>query len=474
VFFRGRDAGTGYEPFVSDGTAAGTGLLRDVYVGASSSDPVEFVSTGELVFFSARTPTSRLLLKSDGTTAGTGLVKGVAAGGPIFPSGLTRFGSRVLFSAEAAGSGAEPWVSDGTLAGTFALGDLWPGFMSSQSEGFTPVGDVAVFAAEEPMFGRELYVTDGTPGGTQLLVDFEPGPGSGFPSNFTRWQGAVYFTARTPQTGYELWRTDGTAAGTQLVLDLKPGAASGAPSSLVPAGDRLFFAGQAAGSSDLLWELSAATGLPVLVSGVPFGESFVELPTIVPADGGVYFIGEDPALGRELHFAKDGTASVVCDLWPGSFSSGPRLGQVVGEHLVWLANDPVAGDEPRVLPIGGPRAVDLGFGGPALRLEVGAPLLGSAVSLRVDGGAPGELLLVAYGPRSEPGTALVAPGSALWLDPLTAQLVVIGSGPNLPASFSLPANPALAGVRAHGQAFGLAVGGLPLAASNGVAVELGS
>lgn len=484
VFFSGTEPGTGSEPYVSDGTPAGTMLLRDIHVGIESSEPTEFVSTGELVFFAARTTSARLLLKTDGTTAGTGLVKNFVSLGPTMPTELTRFGSRILFSAEAGGSGAEPWVSDGTPAGTFALGDLWSGSESSEPAGFARVGELAVFAAEDPLLGRELHVTDGTPSGTQLLYDFMPGIAGGEPSDFTYWQGHVYFTARTNVTGKELWRTDGTVAGTRLVADLQPGPEGSAPRSLVAAGDRLYFGAKAGTFHDVLWELTAASGVPTMVSPAKFADGPTillgtgqlvphEFPTVVPADGGVYFHGSDPVNGEELFFAAGGSANVVCDLNPGFYGSDTLRGQVVGEHLVWRANDGVIGYELRVLPVGGARAVDLGFGGPRLRLEVGRPSLGTAVPLSVRGSHGGEVLFVGIGPRAEPTGAWVTDGSALWLDPLAAQLVAQAVGTDLVAQYTLPANPALAGVRAHVQGFGVPVNGVGLSASNGVAVELG-
>lgn len=483
VFFLGADLATGYEPYISDGTSAGTMLLRDVHVGPLSSEPSEFVSTGDLVFFAANTATTRLLLKSDGTTAGTGLVKNFASLGPTFPTELSRFGSRILFSAELASYGAEPWVSDGTPAGTFALGDLSPGSDSSKPAGFTRVGELAVFAAEDPLLGRELYVTDGTWWGTKLLYDFMPGKASGKPSDFTYWQGYVYFTASTNVTGKELWRTDGTLEGTRLVVDLQPGPEGSAPRSLVAAGDRLYFGARLAGATDLLWELPAATGSPTPVSPVKFNdgplvdfsgnESPNKFPTIVPADGGVYFHGGTLAAGQELFFAIGGTASVVCDLGPGAIGSAPLRGQIAGEHLVWRAFGPLIGFELHVLPVDGARAVDLGFGGPRLRLEVGQPSLGTAVPINLRGGAPGLVLVLGIGPPAEPRGLPNTDGSAIWIDPLLVQFVVHAVGTDLSTAYVLPANPALIGVRAHVQGFGVPTAGTGLTASNGVAVELG-
>ncbi len=90
-------------------------------------------------------------------------------------------------------------------------------------------------------FGREPWVTDGTEAGTMPLGDLRPG-GSSSPSSFIRFGDFVFFTASTAETGRELWRTDGTAAGT-VVLDLIPGPDSVGPFNLTALDGHLFFAG---------------------------------------------------------------------------------------------------------------------------------------------------------------------------------------------------------------------------------------
>src|SRR4029079_4090585 len=76
VFF-GLDDGPGgtyhgTELWVSDGTAAGTRMLKDIVPGAGSSAPSCFIALGTTVFFNVkRADSTRELWKSDGTEAGT-------------------------------------------------------------------------------------------------------------------------------------------------------------------------------------------------------------------------------------------------------------------------------------------------------------------------------------------------------------------------------------------------------------------
>ena len=72
------------------------------------------------------------LWKSDGTDAGTVLVKDINPGpedGSI--SNLTAFDGELLFEADDGSSGDELWKSDGTETGTVLVKDICPGSCSS-------------------------------------------------------------------------------------------------------------------------------------------------------------------------------------------------------------------------------------------------------------------------------------------------------------------------------------------------------
>jgi ELWxxDGT repeat protein len=66
-------------------------------------------------------------------------------------------GGALLLSADAGGNGYEPWVSDGTAAGTRQLADLYPGALGSDPSPLGVAGGLAYFVAQAPLVGRELH-----------------------------------------------------------------------------------------------------------------------------------------------------------------------------------------------------------------------------------------------------------------------------------------------------------------------------
>ncbi len=178
---------TGQELYVSDGTAAGTTLVKDILPGSGSSGPAEFTVLGDKVLFRAQDATNGSeLWISDGTATGTTLLKDIVPeGGSSSPAGFTVLGDKVLFSASDATNGQELWISDGTAAGTQLVKDILPGSGSSSPFEFTVLGDKVLFRAEDGVNGIELWVTDGTAGGTMLVSNINEASGATSPSGMT-------------------------------------------------------------------------------------------------------------------------------------------------------------------------------------------------------------------------------------------------------------------------------------------------
>jgi len=297
LYFDASDGVHGFEPWRSDGTAAGTYALADVHPAGSSS-PHGWTPLGAQMVFVAFDPTiGEELWRSDGTPAGTSLLVDLQNGFVGGPYALATVGDVLFFAGYGAGSGFELWRSDGTASGTSQVAEIFAGSTGSLPDHLTDLEGTLMFSARDDDSGeRELWRSDGSAGGTLLVKAFD---GVGAPQDLRAVGSLLFFTARTPSTGRELWRSDGTSAGTWLVLDVSPGAGSSNPSELVA------------------------------------------------LDGLLYFTAWEPTRGREL-WRSDGTRAgtfPVLDVFPGDDSSEPHDLTALGSELLFAATDPVAGQE---------------------------------------------------------------------------------------------------------------------------------
>jgi ELWxxDGT repeat protein len=103
--------------------------------------------------------------RTDGTFAGTVVLTTMSMFAnlpyePQQPTGclaFTTFGDRTYFSGYDFAHGWEPWATDGTLAGTRMIEDLYPGKNHSWAVDFTVAGSHMFFSADTPNVGRELW-----------------------------------------------------------------------------------------------------------------------------------------------------------------------------------------------------------------------------------------------------------------------------------------------------------------------------
>lgn len=160
-------------------------------------------------------------------------------GTPPLPLLVQAFGTRLLFRGRDAATGFEPWVTDGTVAGTQVL-DLTPGPFGSvfQFAGAAPDGQRALLWTRTAATGSEPWSTDGTIAGTVQLADLEPGPGdsaldarAAFAFASAPGQRRLLLPVSTSARGRELWITDGTAAGSSFLTEIAPGPADGVEAS---------------------------------------------------------------------------------------------------------------------------------------------------------------------------------------------------------------------------------------------------
>jgi len=374
VFFAANDGVHGTELWKSDGTAAGTEMVKDIKPRSRSSQPRDLVNANGILFFTANDGThGRTLWKSDGTEAGTVLVKNIRPDGSSgLRSGLTALGSLVFFFER-----DHVWVSDGTLAGTRSVyqagadhrypytgvatasdfyfttilggtdltAQLWrstgttakrvPKIQGIDVGAMTAVGKTLYLAVD-----GDLWRTNGTFAGTRRLLN-NPDAVSG-PSLMHGLGHSLIFL--NGLNGKQLWVSDGTTAGTNQIFDIGEQGLAGA--SMVIAGGQLFIA-RGGNLSGTMWRTN---GTNLGTSPVGVGK-YSATPRILTAVGGKLCFGVPDSFPYDFTWslwetnggsATEGTYSV------GSFVLawvGDMTASALGDELLFSGDDGVHGAE---------------------------------------------------------------------------------------------------------------------------------
>lgn len=295
LFFRARDNNlTGNELWKTDGTSAGTVLVKDINPGSyaanspKSSNPTGLVNVGGTLFFSAKNSDGNNieLWKSDGTSGGTVAVSNVLGADGIEPRNLANINGTLFFWGNRLNDNNQDNVFTSTGTGVNFVAELNSATFGYAGSTFTDVGGTAFFvgndgsASNNELFksdgssitqlpgggnsgsnpsyltdvggtlffrgtngvnGYELFSSDGTAGNTGLVKDIRPGNLNSDVNNLTNVGGTLFFRANDGTNGAELWKSDGTSAGTVLVQNIGPSNFSGSPSNLTNVNNTLFF-----------------------------------------------------------------------------------------------------------------------------------------------------------------------------------------------------------------------------------------
>jgi ELWxxDGT repeat protein/VCBS repeat-containing protein len=379
LYFAANDGTNGNELWRTDGTVAGTQMVRDLFTGTyavnyqnfpNSSNPTQLTNVGGKLFFTARNGMAGVeLWTSDGTNAGTTLVKNIYADSGSTPSSssptqLTNYNGALYFVADDGVNGRELWKSNGTEAGTVMVKDIHSGTYQ-----YTPTGGGSAqtrpnsahpgllrvlngqlfFVANDGAHGAELWKSNGTEAGTTLVKDIRTGSTGAFNSSslMVVANGLLMFSANDGAVGDELWKSDGTEAGTTLVKDIRAGAAGDLSDfgSFSVVDNVLYFAGNDGTNGKELWKSDGTAAGTVMVADVWTGSFAAGEATQGPhgsfpaymtnVSGTLYFSAFTEPLGRELwKYTSSAGASLVADGVTGGGSLNPsKLTNVNGELL---------------------------------------------------------------------------------------------------------------------------------------------
>ncbi|MFL2966691.1 MAG: ELWxxDGT repeat protein [Candidatus Thalassarchaeaceae archaeon] len=438
LFFRADDGTNGTELWRSDGTEAGTGMVKDINTGAtwdSSSDPYHLTAMGGNIYFAADNGSqSQELWRSDGTESGTVMLMSfvdIGAQSYAVTDPFAIVGDAFYFNANDGTHGRELWKSDGTEAGTVMVKNINPGMAGNNILDYAVMGDNLYFQASDNIHSVELWKSDGTEAGTVMVKDVNSECLGGSceqtqassPASLAAVGDTLFFYADDGTHGAELWRTDGTEAGTVMVKDIVPGTGSsdGGSSSLsLAVGDTLFFRADDGTHGTELWKSDGTEAGTVMVKDIrPDGAQ--GYPQHLTAVGGLLFfraIGPDGTSNDWNLWRSDGTEAGTI-MVTNSTSQMPSDLNAIGDtlffrfqdtpangHEMWRSDGTVAGTE----------MIDITPDPYRSSNSFGFTLLGSTVYFSADnalGNAPGAtgFELYAHDPTN---ITLDAPPPASW------------------------------------------------------------
>ena len=404
LYFRGSsDFGNAYQLWQTDGTEAGTKLVKTINAGGSAFDfgIGEFFQFGGKTYFAADGGGTggMELWVTDGTEAGTQLVKDLDVTTDTnynaTPHAFLQFGSKFVFSAYAPGDMNDTlWISDGTADGTMTL-DVPPRFshpaymtvlgsnLYFQGWGFTggvrdqvelwkfdgssssQVANLNNQTFAQGPDGDSTPVLMGTPGGKLLFSaqDASLGANKQWLYSYTPFSGTdpqpvpapseapievgrdwvqvgdlVYFTAFNANTGSfsELWKF---TAGAQVETDLIQSFTVGGIKPFGSVNGLLLFMGHDSDSSYEIWSSDGTAANTIRLTDLP---GVPDLRGIVAYKGKAYILLYESST-LQL-WSTDGTMAGTAQVFQSATNVGSCLGGFLGsleEGMIFYASNPV-------------------------------------------------------------------------------------------------------------------------------------
>lgn len=314
IYFSASDGTHGYELWKSDGTDAGTVMVKDINTTTRDSvgQYTNIYKKGQHYYFAAKTEQGHTgLWRTDGSAIGTMLVKDFNRGGYSYnPSKLVYSGDTFYFAANDDAKGIELWKSDGTISGTTMLKDIYAGEYGSHPQNFISKEGITYFTVS--MYGGEaLWKTDGTEAGTVSIYAgtnvynrlSSTSNGDGTPEalrpDMVIIDGELYFSQINYASKAELWKSDGTNLGTKLIKTFGRDSIN----NLIELNGELYF-----NMNDKLWKSDGTNIGTIKVKDINTENNYASLDNLRVLSNKLYFSFDNDINGGNL-WVSDGSSS---------------------------------------------------------------------------------------------------------------------------------------------------------------------
>ncbi|WP_183101114.1 ELWxxDGT repeat protein [Nocardioides pelophilus] len=226
LFFVADDDVHGPGLWKTDGSPRGTVLVKDTTPGNDPTGyfdhPIELVRVRNRLFFAAHDQNGEELWVSDGTSAGTRMVKDIHPGpgsglagttDPRWLPNLTAVGDDLFFTADDDVHGRELWKTDGTANGTVRLSLLpdsprYSYYLPHQVpvRKLTRVGSTLYFIGRDHTRGQQIWSSDGTRAGTVRVTNLLGDLDHGYISAIAAFRGTLLFSSFN-RIELAIWKT---------------------------------------------------------------------------------------------------------------------------------------------------------------------------------------------------------------------------------------------------------------------------